>query len=1265
MKSLIYLSLFGILSSSGLQALPVDLSTPAADLGPITKTGIFTYWQELGEIDFGRGLVLPLRFGFYASRNADNDFGNMPWRPPVFSSRIYNKTDQQWEVLLPCGRVLTLEAISEGPNQAPIFQTPDGEWQASTDPDGSIHIRRADGWDMHFNGKGRLQSLRTDEGRLLQWQRNEQGQLQAIAEVGAQGPMAPALRVERNAGNGLVSALKAQTRRGQQSWSLGYDAQPALNRIGNPDGTQTLMTYRNQAQGQPQLELIEPNLTRHSFTWDQQTKQLLSDGVWTYRIQARPDDNPIIERRGPNGEVESLQKDRASMREIFIAADGSTTVRQLVKRGRAKGKLKTVIRQSPGEEPITLYQATYDQRGLLIEETDAMGQRTQHSYILHGSNIHLGIREHRSSRSASLSLGAAPQTLTEVRRYDRHGNLISMTDAAGHQTQYQYDDQNRLSQTLAPDGSALETLTYTPKGQIATRRDALGATTTHRYDDQGNRIATTDALGAVTTHRYNAQGLLTETIDALGGITRFDYDQGRRLIQQTVAHGTPIAATTLYTYDDQGRRLTSTDPAGHTTTQTYDKLGRLTSRTDALGQSTRYEYDVKRGSTGCISCSASGLPTRIISPSGRVTERRYNAERNLIEETLAAGSAQAATTRHLYDRNGNLLQTTDPLGRTTVHEYNAINLRLKTLHADGSSRSYAYNAGGQLIAETNELGHTRRRDYDAFGNLIALTNPEGHTTRILYQGPKEQPSAMAALHRPSATLSPSGETTALTYDLLGRRIAVTKAAGSNLSATTTHTFDAVGNEIQSTSPTGQITRHEYDARHRRIRTHDALNRTWSFAYDSDSGPSGPAPCCGAEPGANTRATQITYPDGSKETRTTNAAGQLIATTDAKGDTVKYGYDPDGRMSSLTDAKGSVTTWRYDARGKLITKTYPDKTTELYEHDLAGQVTRRIRPDGSAATYTYNERGRLLKIDWNDDKTEDSTFAYDAAGHMTLAQNRSASLRRSYHPSGRLQKEVQQLHPQFGATAPLPDPAPTFEAEVNYQYSPEGRLARLTYPDASTIGYEYNARGELARIEQRSPTQPNPAAYHYERNAEGRLLSLALPNGAKTTKTYDEAGRLQTIAHLDKDGKVLESETSRYDLRNRRTARTKADGSTDLFAYDPAGQVTAAAYAQSQPKDNATPKASDALGFEPTQTFRYDPAGNRLESTDKGMTTTYQPNAANQYEQIVIGSEIVEPEFDRNGNLLQDDRNTYTWDSDIHLLSVTTKPKAKPETKNPE
>ena len=130
-------------------------------------------------------------------------------------------------------------------------------------------------------------------------------------------------------------------------------------------------------------------------------------------------------------------------------------------------------------------------------------------------------------------------------------------------------------------------------------------------------------------------------------------------------------------------------------------------------------------------------------------------------------------------------------------------------------------------------------------------------------------------------------------------------------------------------------------------------------------------------------------------------------------------------------------------------------------------------------------------------------------------------------------------------------------------------------------------------------------------------------------------------------------TSRYDLRNRRTARIKADGSTDLFRYDPAGQVTAAAYGQSNvasasaesPPNGAAADSNlkpETLNFEPSQTFSYDPAGNRLEVTDNGMTTKYQPNAANELEQIVTGTEIVEPQFDPLGNLLQDDRNTYTW-----------------------
>jgi len=61
----------------------------------------------------------------------------------------------------------------------------------------------------------------------------------------------------------------------------------------------------------------------------------------------------------------------------------------------------------------------------------------------------------------------------------------------------------------------------------------------------------------------------------------------------------------------------------------------------------------------------------------------------------------------------------------------------------------------------------------------------------------------------------------------------------------------------------------------------------------------------------------------------------------------------------------------------------------------------------------------------------------------------------------------------------------------------------------------------------------------------------------------------------------------------------------------------------------------------------------LEVTENGMTTKYQPNGANQYAKIAHGTEVVEPEYDPQGNLLHDATRQYTWDADIHLMSVTT------------
>lgn len=170
-----------------------------------------------------------------------------------------------------------------------------------------------------------------------------------------------------------------------------------------------------------------------------------------------------------------------------------------------------------------------------------------------------------------------------------------------------------------------------------------------------------------------------------------------------------------------------------------------------------------------------------------------------------------------------------------------------------------------------------------------------------------------------------------------------------------------------------------------------------------------------------------------------------------------------------------------------------------------------------------------------------------------------------------------------------------------------------------------------------------------------------------------------LLHMTPGGTERWSEQSRYDQRDRRTARIYHDGKADLFGYDPAGQVIAAAYGQAAGAltENGKPKTEDLPWH---QTFQYDPAGNRTrftnslitkespsglepESLESAVSVSYTTNEANQYVEISEkgqekrenGTEptALAPRYDENGNLLNDERNTYTWDADIHLLSVST------------
>ena len=1210
------------LTAALTQARPVDLSTPSNAFGPASDQGYASHWTEVSEVDFGGGFTLPVRLGFFSGRVvASRTLGSAPWRIPLLSARVFDYQPDSCKILLPCGRTMTLVPGTVG------WSTADGEWSSTPLGGGRILVFRADGWEMEFDVRGYLARLRTDRGRQAFWIRDAAGELTSVVERPADGsPDVVGLSVVRDPATGLCSSVSVRTAFGTKTHPLSYDAQSRLSGVAFPDQSSLTMAYSATAAGDPGMTVVSRSGTPSVFVWSRTDMSLLSDGVWSYRVTRTATGGCSIVRTGPYGETESYVDDPATNLTTLGYADGSSVVTIKVSSGPAKGKTASVRRVAGGQE-TRLYSADYDQLGMLASETDAAGLTTSHSYVLFvAGDVQRGVHTHTTTRLIAPSWlpgGAlamiAPIPTTE--EFDVRGNLVSTTDPRGP-TLREYDQQDRLVRETGPGGRVLGTYAYDPRGPVAAVTDASGAATAFAYDQDGNLVSTTDALGGVLRHEYDARGRRVRTVDALGRVTLQEHDGFGRVVRRTVAAGTPAQLVTTFSYDAQGRVLSAADSDGRSVTFVRDSHGRVVRRTDAQGRQTTYSYDVAMGCAAQAACSESDLPTRIVSPAGRVTERRHGPDHILLEETVAAGTPLAAVTRHAYDAAGRRIATTDPLGRTTLLRYGQSGGAYEVVNPDGTSRHAAYDFEGRPIIEDDELGAVTRRSYDAYGNLSSVTGPDGAVWTYARDG------ADAPMGRISAVVSPSGERTAFAYDLLGRRILTTKADGTPLAAAYAEAYDASGAVVSSSGPEGQSVSYEYDARGRPARTVDALGRSWSYAYSASAG-------------ATT--VTVTNPDGSTETRRSDADGRPLSVTDASGAATAYAYDPDGLLSGLTDARGNVTVWARDGRGNVSAKTYADATTESYERDAAGRLVRRTRPDGAVATYAYDLRSRLSSVRWSAGRAEPSDFEYDAAGRLTIARNTSATVRRAYAASGRLASETQEIHPSLGMAVP------PLVATVGYAYSADGRLSRITYPDGAAVDYEHDARGDLSRVVAAGAPGSGAAQaleLSYLRRADGRLSGMARSNGVASAFTYDAAGRLLSVAHRDRASAVLGSESLRYDAAGRRSSRVREDGATDFFRYDPAGQVTAAAYGLAA--------SADPVAFPASQTFAYDPAGNRTQAVDGPLTASYQANAVNQYSRILVGAAETLPSFDALGNLLEDDRAAYAWDADIHLLSVAPK-----------
>ena len=664
--------------------------------------------------------------------------------------------------------------------------------------DGTYQWRGTDGLTMSYDGDGLFASLQCVDGS------------QFVASYDAQGRMD---RIEHTSDGSL---------------DFTYHASGRIASVANSLGTAT--TFEYDASGEYLVSATDSSGRITRYTYDQTL-----DG---------PASRALLSVALPDGTTDVYDYDAQGR---LIASSTDSTTRRVEYQYGSAGCVHSL---DPWGESTTYY---YDETGRLARVRDTDGR----------------MRDFRHDDAGRITELIDVSGATISYTYDVDGNLTSILDAAGNVTEYGHGEHGELPDYVvdsAGNGIAYE---RNSRGLVVRRTMPDGSSEQYAFNDAGQMEQWTNRRGETTHYEYTTAGLLTRKLHDNGTEFTYSYDANGQLHQATGPEGTieheynaqgylarveyPGEHFLAFTYDEAGRRKTTTDETGHTLAAHYDSLGRMERVEDGTGVAiVAYAYDrfdrVVRKDLG----------------NGVYTVYSYTPTHDVATLTNYAPDDTVLSFYHYeYDITGSV---------TSIDSHHG-------------TWSYAYDVLGQLVsadfASTDpsiENLHVEY-EYDSVGNRIRVTtngNPQSYESNELYQ--YTQVGSVTYTYDSDGNLASrteGGVTTTYTYDSGNRLVSVDD--GTDLQ---TFAYDPFG-RLASTSKNGQATVYVTDPSGLGtvVAEYDALGNLVA-RYDS--------------PGEVVRRTDVagearyyTFLDGGHTSELTDASGAITDT---------YLYGPFGQLN---------------------------------------------------------------------------------------------------------------------------------------------------------------------------------------------------------------------------------------------------------------------------------------------------------------------------------------------------------------------------------
>ncbi|MHB1077177.1 RHS repeat-associated core domain-containing protein [Thiobacillus sp.] len=773
--------------------------------------------------------------------------------------------------------------------------------------------------------------------------------------------------------------------------------------------------------------------------------------------------------------------------------------------------------------------------------------------------------EFRREASSIDALGHA-----RVFLFDANGNPLSITDEAGAETSYTYDqtagrtnlrltktDPQGMTTTYGYDSLGNLTDINLPSGRILQYRD-------HTQYGQPQRIK--DADNNWTLNRYDAQGRLTDVIRVKNGVpvavntkpantdilawTQYAADSAgnptktRSLRDWTTAvlgdATTGIGPSLETAYDTNKLNVVSLTRRGDTDgtpgtleTNTYtdfafDSLGRMTRGPDANWYPADTQYD------------ALDRPVKTPDGRGHQWDTVYDANGNPLMVGLTVNNAYLDGYYAAWDDLDEMERRVDYAGNATLTQYDPLGRVSEVLDADGYSIGFDRDPMGRVTGTYNQEGQRVGLSLDADGRVRSSTDPNNLTTSYDYYH-ASQDGRLKRTTLPKVTGQTQGRAVEVAaYDGAGRPIQINALAADGTVRDSYRFYDELGRLTRSVGPQVSAT--------------DTNRPVTCYVYSVLS--------------------DVKEIWAGSTTDTTSKTCVLDGVT-VKQQLVRT-YDDFGRKLSETDANGKTWKWIWNLHNELTASQTPVQIaagqstayawgSKTNPGETQGRLKQRSVPGAQTAVYTRDALGLVTRAETKDGLSQ-TVVAYDY----------------SYDPAKRLQTVTDS---RGGKT-------------LTYAWTPGGRLAMVQDSDGHQASLAYDPTGRLANV-----TAPNGETVSFVYDAGGRLVETRLNSGQRTTQSWFEDGGLKQRQNLF-NATILSSHLYTLDQQGRRSGQTEIIGGTSKtwsYLYDNLDRLVS---------------SSDGTA----ETYGYDIFGNRRSKTKSGVTTAYLYDLAQQLTEIRSGSD---------------------------------------------